>query len=73
MPSGYLVQDGHQRAKESLPRVPQPIGMGKYVSNLTFPPHSSVKESGLFEYQEEDSSQSDLRMELQRPKGGLRE
>ena len=58
---------------ESLPRVPQPMGSGNYVPDLMFPPHSPVKKSGIFDYQEENSSQNYLRKECQGLRGGLRE
>ena len=73
MSPGFPVLQGHQKAKESLPTVPQPMGIGKYVPNLMFPPYSPVTERGIFNSQEENFSQNFLRTELQGPGSGLKE
>ena len=73
MPPGLPVKQGHQRAKESLPSLPQPIGACKNIPNLMFPSLSPVKESGIFNFQEGNSSQNFLTMELKGPRNGCTE
>ena len=45
-------------------QVPQLMGSGKCFRNLTIPPHSPVKERGIFNYLDEDSIQNPFRKEL---------
>ena len=49
-PPGFHHLQGHQQAKGTLSRVPQPMGSGSYVPHLMFPPHSAVKESRILDY-----------------------
>ena len=62
-----------EKSRESSPRAPQPMGLGRYIPHLMFSPHSPVKESGIFNFQDRKSNPNFLRMELKGPQSGLRE
>ena len=45
-PPQFQVLQGHQKARESSPRVPETMGSGKYVPNLMFLTQPPVKQRG---------------------------